>query len=313
MPNIPNFLPFALAVSLCMAQDQTRIQVNVHLVNVTFNVRNSTGISPPNLTKDDFEIFEDGVPQNVSFFSRSTDLPLALGLIVDASGSQEHFVKDHHHDLKTFLKDVLQPRDRVFLIGFANHIRLISDLTSSEDQILDELKEYEHHPAHFDEIGPKDEDRELGTAFFDSIYYSATEKLAGEETSRRALIIFSDGEENSSAHHMLDVIETLQNQNIPLFCVRYTEYGKHGKVTARNKYGISVMARLAKESGGQDYDAREKNLSDAFHEIANELRTSYELAYNSTHTDRDGYFRKIVIRPKVSGLTVRAKTGYYPH
>ena len=300
-----------LLAFVCMAQEPPHIKVNVHLVNVTFSVRNDAGLSPANLTKNDFEVFEDGVPQNISFFSRSADLPLTLGLIVDASGSQEHFVKAHHHDLETFLKHVLQPDDRAFLVGFGNHIRLVSDLTSSSSEILDELKRYEHESGHFDQMGPEDEDREGGTAFYDAIYYSASEKLSDGTSGRKALIIFSDGEDNSSAHHMLDVIEESQIENVPLFCVRYTQHGRHGKLTARNKYGTSVMARIAKESGGEDFDAEKKDLKESFHEIGEELRSSYELAYNSTNTERDGYFRRIVIRSKNPGLTVRAKTGYY--
>lgn len=300
-----------LLAAICTAQEPPRIEVNVHLVNVTFSVRNESGLAPANLTKDDFEVFEDGVRQNISFFSRSADLPLTLGLIVDASGSQEHFVKAHHHDLQTFLNEVLQPQDRVFLVGFGGHIRLVSDFTSSSDEVLDDLKIYEHSSGKFDEIGPLGEDREGGTAFYDAIYYSAAEKLSTGTSGRKALVIFSDGEDNSSAHHMLDAIEEAQIENIPLFCIRYTEHGKHGRVTARNKYGTSVMARIAKESGGQDYDAQKKDLKDSFREIGEELRTSYELAYNSTNTERDGYFRRIVIRAKNPALTIRAKTGYF--
>jgi len=236
---------------VCTAQELPRIQVNVHLVNVTFSARNESGLAAANLTKDDFEVFEDGVRQNISFFSRSADLPLTLGLIVDASGSQEHFVKAHHHDLQTFLKEVLRPRDRVFLVGFGNHIRLVSDFTSSYEEILDELKIYGHSTGKFEEIGPLHEDRESGTAFYDAIYYSASEKLSNGTSGRKALLIFSDGEDNASAHHMLDTIEEAQIENIPLFCIRYTEHGKHGKVTARNKYGTSVMARIAKDNDAQ--------------------------------------------------------------
>jgi Ca-activated chloride channel family protein len=305
-------LPCALLLAFTsVAQEPPHIKVNVHLVNVTFSVRNEAGRSPADLTKNDFEVFEDGVQQNISFFSRSADLPLTLGLIVDASGSQEHFVKAHHHDLHTFLKDVLKSADRAFLVGFGNHIRLVSDFTSSGGEILDELKRYEHDSGKFDELGPREESREGGTAFYDAIYYAASEKLSDGTSGRKALVIFSDGEDNSSAHHMLDAIEESQIENIPLFCIRYTEHGKHGKVTARNKYGTSVMARIAKESGGEDFDAQAKDLKESFREIGEELRSSYELAYNSTNTERDGYFRRIVIRSKNAGLLVRAKTGYY--
>ena len=82
----------------------------MNLVSVAFSVRNSQGALIENLTKDDFELFEDAVPQKIAFFARSADLPLTLGLIVDASGSQDHFSKQHQHDLEVFLKEVLGPR-----------------------------------------------------------------------------------------------------------------------------------------------------------------------------------------------------------
>src|ERR1700722_17361122 len=139
---------------------QEAIRVDVNLAIVTFTVRDGNGALVDNLTKDDFEIVEDTVPQKIAYFSRSADIPLTLGLIVDASGSQEHFAKAHHHDLQSFLKDVLKAARRAFLIGFANHIRLVSDFTSSSGEILDELKGYEKASGKFGEIGPLDEDRE---------------------------------------------------------------------------------------------------------------------------------------------------------
>ena len=86
----------------------------------------------------------------------------------------------------------------------------------------------------------------LGTAFYDAIYYSITEKLAKSEGGRRALIIFSDGEDNSSAHHLLDTIEAAQAEDVVLYAMRYTEV-KNGSWNARNKYGKRVMERLARD------------------------------------------------------------------
>src|SRR5262249_48653781 len=86
------------------------IRVNVRLVNVAFSARDSRGALLENLTKDDVEIFEDAVPQKVSFFAHSVDVPLTLGLIVDFSGSQDQFCKQHERDLQVFLKDVLGPK-----------------------------------------------------------------------------------------------------------------------------------------------------------------------------------------------------------
>jgi Ca-activated chloride channel family protein len=299
-------MPLLIAAASGAAQEPIRVAVN--LVNVGFTVRDAHGALVDNLTKDDVEVFEDAVPQKIEFFARSMDIPLTLGLIVDESGSQDHFSKQHRQDLEVFLNEVLGPKDRVFLVCFANHLRLVSDFTQSGPALLEGLKNYKHDKQHFPEIGPK-EKRDLGTAFYDSIYYSVTEKLA-DKNGRKALLVFSDGEDNSSSHDMMTTIEAAQSANVQIFAIRYTEK-EHGQLTARNKYGIRVMDRIAKETGGAHVDAETTDPHTYFRQIAEELRTSYELAYYPTNKIRDDTFRKVVIRPKQEGLQVRAKTGYF--
>ncbi len=292
---------------LCFAQAPFR--VDVQLVNVSFVVRDARGVLVPNLDRDDFDVLEDGTPQKISFFARSTDIPMTLGLIVDASGSQEHFVKQHHHDLERFLKDTLNERDRAFLVCFGNHVRLVSDYSNSPRELVDSLHDFEKDKGEFAELGPV-EHRILGTAFYDAIFYPIAERLATVDQGSRALIVFSDGEDNSSAHNMLDAIETAQASDVRIFALRYTEI-EHGRMNARNKYGISVMDRLARETGGAHFDAREKDLATHFREIGDDLRASYTLAYHSTNPAADNSFHKIVVRSKRDGLIVRCKTGYY--
>jgi Ca-activated chloride channel homolog len=295
-----------LSAGLCLAEEP--IKVNVKLVNVAFSARDSHGALVNSLTRDDIEVFEDAVPQKVAFFAHSIDVPLTLGLIVDFSGSQDQFSEQHQHDLEVFLKDVLGPKDRVFLIGFGNHLRVISDFSQSGPEIMERLKRFQHSDKHFPELGPK-EDRESGTAFYDSIFYSVNEKLAGE-SGRRALLVFSDGEDNSSSHDMMTAIETAQAANVLVYTIRYTET-KHGQLTARNQYGIRVMNRIARETGGEAIDAQAIDPKTYFQQIAEDLRNSYELAYYPTNPLPDDTFRKIVIRPKQPGLTIRSKTGYF--
>jgi Ca-activated chloride channel family protein len=303
------WIAVCLLPSLCLAQADFR--ADVHLVNISFSVRDSHGKLVSGLTQDDFDVLEDGVAQKIAFFARSQDVPLTLGLVVDISGSQGSFLKPHEKDLRTFLHAALAPRDRAFLLCFANHIRLVADYSTPDRDLaaalmgFDRLKDVSEYP----ELGPK-EIRTAGTAFYDAIYYSTVQMLANTEGGRKALIIFSDGEDNSSAHHMLDAIEAAQTNNVLLFCVRYTEV-RNQRLTARNKYGMSVMARIAKETGGADFDAREQGLVENFKAIGEELRSAYELGYHSTNTAADDTFHKISIRPKDASLTVRAKTGYY--
>jgi Ca-activated chloride channel family protein len=299
-----------------LAFSQEPIHVAVNLVNVAFSVRDTRGALVDALTKDAIEVFEDAVPQKISFFARSTDVPLTLGLIVDVSGSQDHFSKQHEQDLEVFLKEVLGPKDRAFLVTFGNHIRLISDFSPSGAEIIERMKEYQGKDKgkdrkkhrQFPELGPM-ESRDLGTAFYDSIYYSVAEKLA-RENGRRALLLFSDGEDNSSSQDMMTTIEKAQAENVVVYAIRYTEK-EHGRLTARNKYGTSVMDRIARETGGAHIDAAVTDPHTYFRQIAEELRTSYELGYYPTNSGRDDTFRKIVIRPKQAGLRIRTKTGYF--
>jgi Ca-activated chloride channel family protein len=297
---------FCLLVATGLGQEP--IRVNVRLVNVAFSARDSRGALVENLTKDDVEVFEDAVSQKISFFAHSVDVPLTLGLVVDFSGSQDQFSKRHERDLQVFLKDALGPKDRVFLVCFGNHVRLVSDFSQSGAQMMQQLDTYRHDDGHFPELGPK-ESRDLGTAFYDSIFYSVTEKLANE-SGRRALLVFSDGEDNSSSHDMMTAIEAAQGANVLVFTIRYTEK-KRGKLTARNKYGIRVMDRVAKETGGQHIDAEATDPKTYFRQLAEELRSSYELAYYPSNPIRDDTFRKIAIRPKQAGITVHSRTGYF--
>jgi Ca-activated chloride channel family protein len=110
---------------------------------------------------------------------------------------------------------------------------------------------------------------------------------------------------------MMTTIETAQAENVVLYAIRYTEKGRHGELTARNRYGTSVMDRIARETGGAHIDGETTDPHTYFREIAAELRTSYELAYYPTNKAKDHTFRKIVIRPKQDGVKIRTKTGYF--
>ncbi len=305
-----------LLVSLLIAAAalaQAPIRVDVSLVNVGFSVRDERGVLVTELKQDDFEVLEDGVPQHIAFFARSQDVPLNLGLVMDVSGSQQSFIKPHLNDLKDFLKTVLSKRDKAFLMTFANRLSLLCDYTDSANDLVNDLKEFQHDKPKdrpfYPMVGPV-ETRILGTAFYDAIFYGSTQMMQNIDRGRRALIVFSDGEDNSSAHHMLDAIEAAQANDVLLFTIRYTE-SRDGRLNARNKYGISVMERLARETGGADFDGKGKGLVEGFRQIGEQLRASYELAYHTSNPPGDKTFHKIVIRSKQPNLTVRAKTGYY--
>ncbi len=299
-----------LLTPLAFAQEPPPIRVEVNLVNVPFTVRDARGQWITDLTANDLEVFEDAQPQKISFFSRAADSPLSIAVVADVSGSQEEFLKDHRRDLRDFLKTVLTKRDQAMLVCFGNSVRLVSNFNEKADDLDEALKDYQKgkNVSQFPKLGPP-EIRSGGTAFYDAIVRAA-KQLTSQE-GRRTMILFSDGEDNSSANNLLEAIETAQETGVTIFTMRYTEI-KKGVWTARNKYGRSVMARLAAESGGLEFDAGESSdLRDSFRQIADMLRSTYDLAYTSNQGERDGTFRKIKIRAKQPGLTTRHKTGYY--
>jgi Ca-activated chloride channel homolog len=298
-----------LAGAFCRPQTST-FRAEVNLVNVTFGARNSEGKPVPDLTQEEVQILEDSVPQKIKFFSRTSDLPLTIGLIVDASDSQYSFFKKHHSDVEKFLKDVLGPKDQAFLVCFGNQIGLISDLTSSVSQIMESYESFERGDRKFTALGPP-ERRVEGTALFDAIVYATREKLVNPGHARRALVIFSDGQDNSSAHTEMDAIATVQAADVLAYSIRYTEQ-KKGRPTSRDKYGMRIMQRLARDTGAAEFDAgANPDMDSTFRQIGADLRSLYELAYQTSNAVRDGTFRKVAVRTNRSGLTIWAKAGYF--
>lgn len=318
MVHLQASLPRAAFLALCLlalpgfssAQDTgvPLLKSEVHLIDFTVSVRQPNGMLVKGLAREDFQIAEDGVPQNIAFFGREADLPLSLGLIVDMSDSQSKFIKRHLKDVEKFLETVVGPKDEVFTICFGNHLRLTNDSTASVDAVLDGLKRFDKGDRNFPELAAEDE-REGGTALYDAVYYSVQQKLAQAQGRRRALILFTDGEENSSAHDLLDAIGTAQDADTLIYAIRYTAE-KDGR-TPHARQGKAALHHLAVETGGSDYDALHENVSKAFGQIADELRSLYSMAYHSTHRTRDGAFHKVAITTSNPDDTVRARTGYY--
>ena len=253
------------------AQNIPVIQVETHLIDTTLSVHDAEGSVVPGLTQDDFKVIEDGVPQKIRFFAHDNQLPLSIGLVIDVSGSQEKFVKEHEKAIEAFLQQVLGPGDQAFAVCFGNHLRLVSDFTSSAPAIIEGIRNFDKGKGNFPELGPQEE-RELGTALHDAVFYSIIEKLASIHQRRKVLLVFSDGEENSSEHDLLDSIEAAQSADVLVYAIRYTET-HHGKMNARDRYGVRVLDHLTGQTGGKSFDAHAIPVKQAFAEISEDLRS----------------------------------------
>jgi Ca-activated chloride channel homolog len=313
IPATALFMGVVAFTHLSSAQEpQTPIfRTETHLVDFTFSVRRSDGTLVNGLNREDFIITEDGSPQKPAFFGKEAELPLTLGLLVDVSDSQSKFFKRHHKDIEKFLNTVMRPQDEVFSICFGNHLRVTSDKTSSIASVMEQLERFDKGERNYPELAPEDHrDNQTGggTALYDAIYYSVAAKLAQASGRRRALILFTDGEENASAHDLFDAIDAARENDTLIYAIRYTD---EKQLTPHSRHGIAALHHLSSETGGSDFDALHINVSEAFEQIASELRSLYSVGYYSSNKKRDGTFRRVVVTTTDPAYSVRARTGYY--
>jgi Ca-activated chloride channel family protein len=300
------------AIAMPAQEPQTPIfRTETRLVDFTFSVRRPDGTLVKGLNREDFTVTEDSVPQKLAFFGKEAELPLTLGLIVDVSDSQSKFFKRHHKDIEKFLNTVMRPQDEVFSICFGNHLRVTSDKTSSIHSVMEQLERFDKGERNYPELAPEDNrDNQSGggTALYDAIYYSVDKELAQASGRRRALVLFTDGEENASAHDLLDAIEAARENDTLIYAIRYTD---EKEMTPHSHQGIAALHHLSFETGGSDFDALHTNVSEAFQQIADELRSLYSIGYYTPNKKRDGTFRRVIVTTTDPTYSVRARTGYY--
>ena len=163
------------------------IKVDVDLVSILFSVRDKKGALIPNLTKDDFQVFEDGKEQPVKVFTTETNLPITMGLLVDVSRSQENLIEIERSAAVQFFKAVLRPKDMAFLISFGADAELLQDYTSSVQLLAEGLRGLRVDAQVGGFIrAPFPRQIRPGTILYDAVYLAANEKLKGEVGRKRS-------------------------------------------------------------------------------------------------------------------------------
>ena len=219
---------FLLAVVVCssllltpggVAQQQQKpaddisptIQVEVNLVNLLCSVREKHGAWITNLTKDDFTIAEDGRTQEIKYFTRETDLPLTIGLLVDVSGSQRNLIEIERRAASAFFSAVLHKKDMAFLISFGSETELLQDFTGSPRLLQAGLEQLRENSAvgglHPGPVPTASQAR--GTVLYDAVYLAATDRLA-REVGRKAIVLITDGVDQGSRLSINQAIEAAQ-------------------------------------------------------------------------------------------------------
>jgi len=302
--------------------DQTStetLKVNVEVVQLFFNVKNKHGALIPNLTKDNFDLSEDGKPQTIKYFKAEADLPLTLGILVDTSGSMRRMLEVEKEVGASFLEDIIRPKDEAFIISFDTDINLLQDFTSSVSKLRRALNtaristggvscaggpQGPQGPLPCPSTGPR------GTALYDAVYLASHDELA-HEVGRKAMILLTDGQDEGSRLKIRDAIEAAQKADAICYVILIVDrgFGFFGGTY----FGEGDMKKLTQETGGRVIDVGDKpdKLRKAFDEIAAELRSQYNIGYTPTNPNRDGGFRKVEIKPKDGDLKVQARSGYY--
>lgn len=281
------------------------IRVQVSLVNLFATVRDAHKRIIPDLTKDDFRVYEDNQEQKLAFFTHETSLPITLGLLIDTSGSEMRMLPAEQEAASRFLQRVLRKEDLAMVISFDLDVDLLSDFTSDPAKLERAIQRARINapstPASVQ--GPLPQRGPKGTNFYDAVYLACREKLSSE-TGRKALVILTDAEDNGSKVRLEEALEAAQRTDTVI----------HILLVYDPMYGANAGAakKLAEETGGRMIEVRsEKKLLEAFDEIAEELRTQYTLGYYPANAARDGRFRKIKIETTRKDTHVLARKGYY--
>ena len=274
--------------------DQT-FRVTVDLINIFCSVWDKdTNSFVTNLAREDFTILEDNLKQDIKNFSREMNLPLTLAFLIDTSQSVAPKLKFEQEAATSFFHSVLRDRDRAMLLEFDSGVTLVQDFTSDPNKMAKQIRTLRAAG---------------GTALYDAIYLACDEKLI-REMGRKAIVILSDGEDQSSKTTFEQALEMALKAEATIFSISVNRGGFFGVGSTKN--GDRIMKQFAEESGGRAFfPFKVEELEDAFRQINQELRSQYNIGYLSTNSKRDGSYRKVEVKIPEKNLKLNYRKGYY--
>src|ERR1700685_620261 len=296
--------------------NQTRIIQTVNLVDVLFTVLNRRNKLVPDLEQNDFKISDDKIPQAIRYFSKQTDLPLRIGLLLDTSNSIRDRLKFEQDAATSFLYSVLRRnKDQSFVMTFDDEPTVLQGFTDDANKLRDEIIKTRAGG---------------GTAGYDAIYYACDKELShpprppGDQPDvvPRVMIVISDGDDNLSTHTRAEAIEMAQRYSVVIYTIStstqwiqlsQTDPYKLADRKTHLTEGDQILADLAEETGGRAFfPYHVDGLDQSFQDIGDELRNQYSIAYIPTNSILDGKYHRIRIDvPEHKGYQVRARRGYF--
>ncbi len=300
--------------------DVPTISVDVEVVNILVTVRDKQGGLVSNLEKSDFVVEEEGRPQTIRYFSRQTDLPLTLGLLVDTSVSQKNLIEQERAASSQFFSQVLRAaKDQAFLISFDVNVDMLQDMTDSARLLRAGLEKLRVnaggggglHPGPVPTAG-----RPRGTLLHDAVFLASDDVLK-RQVGRKALVLITDGNDFGSQMTLKQAIEAAHRSDVIIYSILYVDrefYYRAGGFGMIGGFGDgSALRKLSEDTGGKMLEvSRKKTLKMIYDQIQEELRSQYSLGYTPSHEGTDTGFRRIKISTRNRDLKVQARTGYYP-
>jgi VWFA-related protein len=304
----------ALAQNSSQDQSVETLKVRVNVVQLFFNVKDKKGALIPDQKKDDFEILEDGKPQTIKYFTAESNLPLTLGIMIDASGSQTRVLDMEKEVGGAFLSSILRDKDEAFVLSFDVNVDLLQDFTNDVHLLKTALNKAKINTGGGGGSlpglggGPIPTSTPRGTLLYDAVYLASHDELS-HEVGRKAMILLTDGEDQGSQERIKDAIEAAQKSDSICYVLLIADRGFYG---FGGYSGDSEMKKLTSETGGRVIEVGNKieKLKEGFDQIAKELRSQYNIGYTPSNNQLDGTFRKIEIRSK-QGYKIQSRTGYY--
>ena len=273
------------------------IRTNVNEVNLIFTVTDKHGRFIPNLQQRDFALLDNQkAPAQVFNFTQQTNLPLRVGIMIDASTSIRQRFEFEQSAAIQFLQQVVRPQsDLAFVMGFDVTSYVTQNYTNDQDKL----------EAGITKLRPGG-----GTALFDAVYTACRDHLLKvpnpqQGSVRKALIVISDGDDNQSRAYPDDSIKMCQRAETIIYAISTN-------VSPSRDRCDDVLRKMAEATGGLAFfPKRIEDMSGSFHDIEEELRSQYSLAYRPADFKLDGAFRSIYLVALPRGYQVRAKKGYF--
>ena len=287
----------ALSITVAAQQRQPTIRSGVELVSLNVTVTDGSGRYATDLTEPDFQVFEDGALQRLTFFSR-TQQPISLALLLDTSASMEERMGIAQEAAIGFTRQ-LHKEDEAEVVDFDSQVRILQNFTNDSASLEKAIRQTTAAGS---------------TSLYNALYIALKDlkRVKAEKASdirRQAIVLLSDGDDTSSLIEFDQVLDLAKRSETVIYSIGL----RQGEIARREfKEAEFVLKQLSTETGGKAFfptDARE--LPKIYQSIWDELSSQYAIAYSSTNPKRDGAWRRIQVRVMKPGLTARTKQGYY--